>query len=941
MRHATNSILLLALTCALGLASSALASPRGQLQIVAHEDDDLYFMTPAVPAEIQAGEPSATIFLTAGDAGRPASYWQGREAGIRAAYAQMAGVTNSWTFQPVTAAGRSLTAFRLNGVSEVVVVFLRLPDGSPGGGGYPTTGFESLLHLWSDPEGTLIHSIDGAHQYTRSQLIETIAELIAQREPRVLRIQDMTNYHGSDHSDHVHSGRFAFEAHLRHPPAHRLRAYRAYNISDQPVNLSAAEIAESNAIITTYGAFDSGVSANSWNQREIPLSDLDEAHVGLALMGSPLGDVCLTAHDLGTTSEGVRLEACADDDRQSFRITERDIRHAGRCLVSPAPGGAPGTVGLAFCSDRESEGWTFFSDGHIRGSDGACLGSTGSLVTLEICTASSRQWEMTALPGAPAGVGGDFSLVEFGTDPSRYDSLEFGDVDGDGLADACARRADGIYCALALGGGAFDSAALWHPNFGDDDSWAPVQYGSTLQMGDIDGDGRADLCGRGIIGIYCVRSNGSAFFDFRLWTSVFSDSEGGNAFQTYGSLRLGDVNGDARADLCGHRAGSVQCLLSSGLTFGAATTWIDSSWVTALALPAAQLGQTMMLGDIDGDGADDLCERGSAGVHCALASPANASFVDLAMRSQAEYSDGLGWGSSEIYWGGLRLGDVTGDGQADLCGRGGAGILCLVSMDGRFNALNHLLSPDFSNTAGLGTIPTATSLQLADIDGDQRADVCAAGPTALTCTVFGDPLESAGPAINIDFGSFFGTPDDIYGAAARLSGPWNQAGLGSTQLLDARGEPTIVTVEVLAETDLGSTQSAAGGDELLLSDNFFSSAGAGWDVQLTNLAAGAYLVTLYAPSNGAVPTGDMTLAGIPIGGIPGATSGALTRTGSWTHLAVTHSGGSLTISGDGPGYTGLAGLQLVPVPEAGSGVMIVFGATGLWLLGRRRTRSSS
>jgi hypothetical protein len=260
-------------------------------------------------------------------------------------------------------------------------------------------------------------------------------------------------------------------------------------------------------------------------------------------------------------------------------------------------------------------------------------------------------------------------------------------------------------------------------------------------------------------------------------------------------------------------------------------------------------------------------------------------------------------------------------------------------MDGRFNALNHRLSPDFSNAAGLGTVPTATSLQLADIDGDERADVCASGPTALTCTVFGDPLELAGPAINIDFGSVFGAPEQVYGAAARLDGPWNEAGLGSTQLFDVWGEPSVVSVEVSAETDLGSGLSASGGDELLLADNFYSSGGAGWDVQLTNLAAGAYLVYLYAPTNSLVSTGEMTLAEIPLAGIPGLANGALARGGSWTHFAIAHPGGTLALSGAGPGFTGLAGLQLVPVPEADSRAMLACGAAALSILGVRGSRS--
>ncbi|MAG33104.1 MAG: hypothetical protein CL908_19675 [Deltaproteobacteria bacterium] len=68
-------------------------------------------------------------------------------------------------------------------------------------------------------------------------------------------------------------------------------------------------------------------------QRESPIADLDEAHVGLVLMGSILGDACLAAHDLGTAREGVRFETCTDSNRQVFQLTGRDIRPAGTASI--------------------------------------------------------------------------------------------------------------------------------------------------------------------------------------------------------------------------------------------------------------------------------------------------------------------------------------------------------------------------------------------------------------------------------------------------------------------------------------------------------------------------------------------------------------------------------------------------------------------------------
>lgn len=69
------------------------------MQIVAHQDDDLYFMNPDVDQAVRVGTDLVTVFLTAGEAdgrngpgGRPdpEAYAAARNNGSRAAYAFMA-----------------------------------------------------------------------------------------------------------------------------------------------------------------------------------------------------------------------------------------------------------------------------------------------------------------------------------------------------------------------------------------------------------------------------------------------------------------------------------------------------------------------------------------------------------------------------------------------------------------------------------------------------------------------------------------------------------------------------------------------------------------------------------------------------------------------------------------------------------------------------------
>lgn len=110
---------------------------RPTLAGVAHQDDDLLFISPEVQRLIRARCFVGTVYLTAGDAGRPFaggdSYVRRRERGLRAAYARMAGAANHWFRADLTVRGRDLVSYVLAGRPDVRLVFLRLPDGFPRG----------------------------------------------------------------------------------------------------------------------------------------------------------------------------------------------------------------------------------------------------------------------------------------------------------------------------------------------------------------------------------------------------------------------------------------------------------------------------------------------------------------------------------------------------------------------------------------------------------------------------------------------------------------------------------------------------------------------------------------------------------------------------------------------------------------------------------------
>jgi len=106
--------------------------------------------------------------------------------------------------------------------------------------------------------------------------------------------------------------------------------------------------------------------------------------------------------------------------------------------------------------------------------------------------------------------------------------MRLADVNGDGVSDVCGRGIAGVYCSLNHGDGTFGPVVLWTNQFANAGGWNQAQYGTTMMFADINGDGVADVCGRGIAGIYCELSTGNGFGAIFLASSDFSDAEGWN-----------------------------------------------------------------------------------------------------------------------------------------------------------------------------------------------------------------------------------------------------------------------------------------------------------------------------------------------------------------------------------------------------------------------------
>ena len=234
------------------------------LATAAHQDDTLLFMNPRLQSELDSGRCLRTVFVTAGDAGQPASYWEGREAGVEAAYAELAGVADTWTTSSLVSAGHTLRLRALTADPRVSIVFMRLPDGGLGGG-YPAYGNQSIVKLWcsANPSGectqteTEIEAVDKSAKYTYQGLLDTLAGLIGEFGPTQIWTQDYEEaIFASDHPDHVVTARLTRAAAALDPDPHKLLSVWDYKTQTFPANVSGQALTRKQHAYYTYGAHD-------------------------------------------------------------------------------------------------------------------------------------------------------------------------------------------------------------------------------------------------------------------------------------------------------------------------------------------------------------------------------------------------------------------------------------------------------------------------------------------------------------------------------------------------------------------------------------------------------------------------------------------------------------------------------------------------------------
>lgn len=263
------------------------------MQVMAHPDDDLYFMNPDAARLLRGGARMVCVYVTAGEAKGinrapgtaipapdTAAYSASRHQGLRQAYAEMLGMDRFARWQRAVAdlpgGVRAETNRLASGNREVQLIFLNVAMLSD--------NKVRLPHLWDIP-GVVANTLvaDGSpvrevYEYRHETLVDVLAGLMDRYRPTVIhtldpdpdyQVHDAAHPRDndqpgcSDHRDHTPVALFTWKAMSQwvadasrrdgRAPRFTTTAFRGYYNQRWPHNLPPAVVGQKARLVEAYG----------------------------------------------------------------------------------------------------------------------------------------------------------------------------------------------------------------------------------------------------------------------------------------------------------------------------------------------------------------------------------------------------------------------------------------------------------------------------------------------------------------------------------------------------------------------------------------------------------------------------------------------------------------------------------------------------------------
>ena len=192
---------------------------------------------------------------------------------------------------------------------------------------------------------------------------------------------------------------------------------------------------------------------------------------------------------------------------------------------------------------------------------------------------------------------------------SDVHSRLFCDVNGDGMDDLVGIGSNDIDVSLSKGK-SFKAHSSWGSQLTSSEGWNNIDHVRLCE--DVNGDGKADLIGFGNDGVYISQSTGSNFEKAKKWSEKFGIKDGWNT--KYHARMVGDVNGDGKADIVAVSDRETYVALSSGALFAPPQVWRKCDRSMSFKCGGFTGDHVRVLADFDGDGKKDIIGFGALNI---------------------------------------------------------------------------------------------------------------------------------------------------------------------------------------------------------------------------------------------------------------------------------------------------------------------------------------